>query len=92
MRNPIVGRLSVALLVVSGRPPDIPVPVLVILGTPRLLEPLVLVTGMVHHQVHEQLHSAVMAALDQRLDIGDRTIFIRDAVVVGNVITHVHLR
>lgn len=91
MGNPIVRRLTVTILVVTGRPPDVPVPVLVILGASGLLKPFVLVTGVIDHQIHEKLHAPLMAALDQLLDICDRTIFIGDTVVVGDVIAHVHL-
>ena len=92
MRNPVVGRVSVALLVILWRLPDVPVPKLIVLGASGLFEPLDLVTGMVHDKVHKELHPPVMASFDQRLDIGDRTVFISNAVVVGNVIAHVHLR
>ena len=92
MRNPVVGRVSVALLVILWRLPNIPVPKLIVLGASGLFEPLDLVTGMVHDKVHKELHPPVMASFDQRLDIGDRTVFISNAVVVGNVIAHVHLR
>lgn len=91
MRNPVVGRVSVALLVILWRLPDIPVPKLIVLGASGLFEPLDLVTGMVHDKVHKELHPPVMASFDQRLDIGDRTVFISNAVVVGNVIAHVDL-
>lgn len=56
-----------------------------------MLEPFMLVTGMVHHQVHEQFHAALMASLDQILDICDRAIFGGDGLVVGNIISHVDL-
>lgn len=91
MRNPVVGRVSVALLVILWRLPDVPVPELIVLGASGLLEPVDLVTGMVHNKVHKELHPPVVASFDQGLDIGDRTVFIGNAVVVGNVIAHVHL-
>lgn len=92
VRDPVIRGMSVPVLVKPGRLPDIPIAVLIILGASRLLEPLVLVAGVVDHQVHQQLHSPVMAALDQPLDINDRAVLVRDTVVVGNVVAHVDLR
>lgn len=92
MRNPVIRRMPIALLIKPGRLPDIPITVLIILRAPRLLEPLNLITSMVHHQIHQKLHTPVMAALDQFLDIRDRAVLIGDTVVVGNVISHIDLR
>lgn len=91
MRHPVVRRVSVPLLVKLGRPPDIPVAILVVLGASRLLEPLMLIAGVVDHQIHQRLHPPFVAALDEALDVLDRAVLVRDAVVVRDVIAHVDL-
>ena len=91
MRHPVVRRVTVALLIIPSRLPNIPIPILIVLGAARLLEPLMLVASMVDNQVHEKLHTALVTALNQLLDVRDRAILIRDAVVVGNVVSHIDL-
>lgn len=92
MRNPVVGRLAIALLIILRRLPDIPVTVLVILGAARLFEPFMLIASVVDDQIHEEFHTALVAPGNQLLDIFNCAILIGDAVVVGNIIAHVHLR
>lgn len=91
MRDPIIRRLAIPLLVIPRRLPHIPIAVLIILRAARLLEPLMLVTRMVHDQIHEQLHAPIMTALDESLDVRDRAVFFGNAVVIGDVVAHVHL-
>lgn len=91
MRDPIIRWLPVPLLIIPRRLPHIPIPILTILRATRLLKPLMLVTSMVNNEIHQQLHAAIMTSLNQPLHIRDRAVFIRNAVVIGNVIPHVHL-
>jgi hypothetical protein len=51
MASPVVWRLAVSLSIVPGRLPDIPIPERVVLGLSGLLEPMMLVTGVVHDQI-----------------------------------------
>lgn len=51
-----------------------------------------LVARMVDDQVHQQLHAPLVAARDEVFHIFDGPILRIDAVVVGNVVAHVHLR
>ena len=41
-RKPVVGRLSLAVLIVARLTPDVPVPIRIIAGRFRLLKPLML--------------------------------------------------
>lgn len=66
---PIIGRLSIALSIVLGGSPDVPVAVGVVLGLAGLLEPLVLVTGVVHDQVHDELHPSIVQFVLQHIDV-----------------------
>lgn len=91
MRDPVVGRLAIALIIVFRRSPDIPIAVLVILGAARLLEPLVLVAGVVDDQIHQKFHTTLVAPGDQLFNIFNGTILIGNAVVVRDVIAHVYL-
>ena len=86
MRNPVVRRLAVALCIIRGRLPDIPVPILVILRAARLFEPFMLIAGVIDNQIHEEFHTPLVAASNQLLDIFNCAILIGDAVVVGNIV------
>lgn len=74
--------MPVPLLVVPRGFPDVPVPIFVVLGASRFLEPLVLVAGMVDDQVHDQFHAPLVAALYEAFDVLDGAVLIRDTVVV----------
>ncbi len=59
--------------------------------TTRLLEPLVLVGGVVDDQVHHQLHAALVQARDQVVEVGQTAEQRVDVLVVGDVIAVVVL-
>lgn len=67
--GPVVGGLAVPLGVVSGGSPDVPVSEGVVLGFPRLLEPVVLVAGVVHDEVEHQLHASLMQLVLEHIDV-----------------------
>ena len=71
VRFPVVWRLSVTLGIVFRLLPDVPVSILVILGATRVLEPLMLVTCMIHNKVKNQLHPPFMEFVFQHIDIID---------------------
>jgi hypothetical protein len=85
--GPIVWRLSVTFGVVLRRLPEIPVAVRIVLGLARLLEPLVLVTGVVHHKIQYELHATLVELVHERIDIIDIAIRRIDDFVVANIIT-----
>jgi hypothetical protein len=60
MSIPIVGRMSVSFRIVLCRLPDIPVTVRVVLGLARLLEPLMLVTCMIHYEIKHKFHASLV--------------------------------
>ena len=64
---PVVGRLHPARARAPARPPEVVVPVRTVDVT-ALLEPLVLVGGVVHHEVHEHAHPALVRAVEDLLE------------------------
>ena len=90
MGDPVIRRMTVSLLIEPGRTPDIPIPELIIPRAARLLEPLILITRMVNHQIHQQLHSPLVTAMDQLLHVRHGSVFVCDAVIIRNIITHIH--
>ena len=81
---PVVGKLSVRF---TG-PPDI------IIGVgidplPALLEPFVLVAGVVYNQVHNHLHIPLMGAIQNRFECFHAAEFRCDVHIIGNVIAAV---
>jgi len=86
MGFPVVGRMPVSFAIVSGRTPYVPVPVLVVPGTPRLLEPLVLVAGMVEYHVQDELHAAVVEFVPQRIYLLQAAVALVDLAVVADII------
>ena len=88
---PIVRRLAGPVGVVSGRPPDIPVPLGTVFRAPGLAEPGVLVGGMVDHEVEDDPHAAGVTGLDESFGIGDGAVGRVDVFVVGDVVAHIVL-
>ena len=76
----------------AGVAPDVPVGLRVDAVAPRLLEPRVLVGGVVDHEVHDQPHAALVDALDQLVDVGQRPEGRVDVLVVADVVAVVVLR
>lgn len=68
---PVVGGLSVTVCIILGRLPDVPISVRVVLGFAGLLEPLVLVTGVVDDQIQHQLHSSIVELVLQDINVID---------------------
>lgn len=50
-----------------------------------------LIRRMIHDKIHDVLHVTIMETLDQGLDIFHGPIWRVDAVIIGNIISHVHL-
>ena len=81
---PVVGQLAVG----TGRPPD------VIVGVgfdapAALLKPLVLITGVVHHQVHQELHAPGMDAVQDLTECLHAAELGGDIHIVGNIVSAV---
>ena len=87
---PVVRTHTVAVLVIFGRSPDVPVPLGVILGRSGLLEPLVLVRGVVDDQVEYDAHAAFVDLVDEVLAVLHRAVWPVDVFVVTDVVAHVH--
>ena len=66
--------------------PDVPVAVFRSRVAPRVLEPGVLVRGVVHHEIDEHAHAALLRRLGELDEIAERAVTRVDAVVVRNVI------
>ena len=84
---PVVGQVAAGLLL----PPD------VVIGVGRdaaagLLEPLVLVAGMVHHQIHNDLHTSLMGALQHLFEPLHAAELRRDIPVIGDIVPAVRAR
>ena len=84
---PIVGQIAVGLLLA----PD------VVIGVggdaaAGLLEPLVLVTGVVHHQIHNDLHAPGVSALQHLLEPLHAAELRRNIPVIGDIIPAVRAR
>lgn len=77
---------------IARRLPDVPVPLGVVPGRPRLLEPRVLGRRVVDHQVEDQPHAAGMACVDERLHVLERPVRRVHGLVIGDVVAHVDLR
>ena len=61
------------------------------LGQQCCLEPLVFVAAVAGHQVHQDLDVVLFGICEQRVEVGERAIFVVDAEVVGNVVAVVLL-
>ena len=56
----------------------------------RLFEPFMLVGTVVHHQIHHNVHASLFCLGKQLVKLLHRSEFLRDRVVVGNVIPLIH--
>ena len=83
---PVVGQLAI-----SGRAPDIVIGV-GLDSLAALLKPLMLIAGVVHHQIHDQLHATVMAALQHFFEGLHTAEFRRDVHIVCDIIAAVCAR
>ncbi len=73
-------------------PPPVPVALRGRARRPALVEPRVLVAGVVDHQVHEQLHPARVQLGDQLVELRQRPEQRVDVLVVADVVAVVGLR
>lgn len=86
MTLPIIRRASIALLIVPGWLPDVPISVWVILGLSRLLEPLVFVAGVVHDEIEDELHASLVEGVAEDIYVGDVAIGRVDYFIVADII------
>lgn len=86
MALPIVRWLSVALSIKSGRLPDVPITIFVLERTPRLFEPFMLVTGMIHDKIHDELHASFVELVPQHIYVLNRTIPWINHAVIADVV------
>lgn len=84
--GPVIGRLSVALRIISWWFPYIPVSVRAVFGFARLFEPFMLVAGMVHHQVQHKLHPTFMKLIFEHINVVDISILGVNGFVVTDII------
>jgi hypothetical protein len=87
MALPIVRGLSVALSIKPGRLPDVPVTVFVLDRTPRLFEPFMLVTSMIHDEIHDELHASFVEPVPQHNYVLNGTIPWINHTVITDVVS-----
>jgi hypothetical protein len=90
--QPVIRRLPLPIVIILRRPPDIPIPILTLLTALTLPEPLMLITGMIHHKIHHILHLPLMQAPDQLIMILHRPVLGMDVPIIAYIIPHVDLR
>ncbi len=78
---PVVGLLSVFAL-----PPDVEVPLGVLLGLAALHKPGMLVGGVVDHQVHDDFQSPGVGLGQQAVEVGHGAELLHDGLVVADVV------
>src|SRR5690242_17449123 len=92
VRAIICGRHSVPLVIIACWLPEVPLSFWVVYRRPTLLEPGMLVTSVIDHQIQDQLHVMLMTSCDQVLDIFYSTIWRVHILVVRYIVAHVYLR
>ena len=91
--NPVVRRNRLAVLVEAlGVAPDVVVAVGVVLGGACLLEPFVLVRGVVDDQVHHELDAVLVRGFEQLIEVFHGAELGHDGAVIGNVVAVVIVR
>ena len=81
---PVVGERAVRFC----RSPDVVIRI-GIDALPALPEPLMLITGVIDHEIHDDLHVPCVGTVQNFLEGVHATIFPGDVHVIGDVITHV---
>lgn len=79
----------VASRIETRRSPDVPVSFLIVLAASALLEPSMLVAGVIHNEIQNQFHPALVTSMDQLLDIFHGAIGGQHFFIVRDVIAHV---
>ncbi len=87
-RLPIVGRLAGAFPVA----PDVPVSFRIRARGTRLLEPGVLIGGVIGHQIHDHADVSLFCLADQAFEIRERAVKGVNGGVVGDVVPEIHER
>ncbi len=82
---PVVWRGAVRLRV----SPDIPVPLWMELRGATILEPGMLIGGVVRHEIQDDLEAARVSGLKERVEIGERAEQRMDGAVIADVVTKV---
>ena len=72
--------------------PDIPVAIFRVGIAPRLLEPGMLVGGVIDHEIDDDADAALLGAVGELDEIAERAVARIDAVVVRNVVAVVAMR
>ena len=91
--NPVVRRDRVAVLVEALRvAPDVVVAVGVVLGGACLLEPFVLIGGVVDDEVHHELDAVLVRGFEQLVEVFHGAELGHDGTVVGDVVAVVVVR
>src|SRR6266480_1064635 len=72
--------------------PDVPVPIFRIWIRTRLLEPRMLVGGVVHYQIDQNTNATLFCAVGKLDEIPERTVARIDIVIVSDVVTIVPAR
>jgi hypothetical protein len=72
--------------------PDVPISIFRIWIGARLLEPWMLVRGVIHYQIDQNTNAALFCAVGKLDEIAERTVPRIDIVIVGDVVTIVSTR
>ncbi len=87
-RKPVVGRLPRPLAVA----PDKPVTMLGSLRRFGILEPLVLIRGVIHHKIQNHSNVALLTFAHQVIEILHRSVHRINRLIVRHVVSEIHLR
>src|SRR4029077_12687924 len=87
-RTPVVRRRSVRFAISEV----VEVSMRIVRRAERRLKPWVLVGGVVGDEVYQHLEPHLVGACDKLVEVGERTVFRVDVVVVGDVVALVFLR
>src|SRR4029450_9439022 len=72
--------------------PDVPIPIFRIWVGARLLDPSMLVGGVVHYKIDQNANAALLCAVGKLNEIAEGAISGIDIVIVGNVVAIVPAR
>lgn len=77
------------MFIISRWAPEVPISFGIIFAAATLLEPFVLIAGMVDNEVKNKLHSPFMACLYQLFDILNCSVRRENILIVRDVVAHV---
>src|SRR6267143_538138 len=86
-RNPVIGGLSRSLAVA----PDVPVTMGRRPRGFRIYKPWVLVGAVIYDKVQDDAHALLLPLRDHAVEVSERSVHRVNVLVIGDVITEIHL-